>query len=1271
MTPRHPAGLSRLRLLPLLAGLLVAAATFAQQPTAQPTAPQPSAQAGDAATRAEADADVAAALKAKARGKNDEASKRFASAALRYASLPSPTTSDRIAAEGAAEMAFYVADRLAPGHRIGESLLPALTSPLAQQDPSFADQLRLFLLIDRVSAGDTARANEHADALGFVRDLWICGPFDNDRGAAFARELPAEASFDAGSSFPGKVRPVSWRRLEDQNRRGALPVGEALRPAEQVACLLAFTIEAKSATHAALVLGTSGSFVVRCNGVPVGKRDADRRFAFDQDAIVLPLQAGSNLVVVKACHQENGLFVTSFRVRKPEGGSHPDLAVTAAPAAMARAASTQPREADGAVRASLGARSLLTAEESHGMDALWLSLLWLQRAADPENARRDHQFAQVAAAELPELPQARLMLAATRIRNAKTNAELDENERRADYESILAKDPQHIEALALLGNLVLTTTGMADKAAEFAQRALAVAADHEPSMLLLAEADRQRGLEPVAERRLRAHAASATASVDFLRQSMQSIDDAGASMRELAKATLRRITENSSDERDHLAAASRWLGEGNRAAALASLDRAQELRPLSRRIFEMRANLAEADGDFEGSLTHWGAWLSCCPDDDEAHAAQARLHGLLGRKDDQIEALRAAIECNPNRRDDQRYLEFLAAEATPFHLAWEIDAKDLRSVPTPEASATNNDGLFHLLRHRVVQAHKNGTTSQYWHVMTRVLTESGVRALSSWRLPYYPGDQRGRLLACTVHKADGTKEEPKLRGAGVSLPSLRPGDIVEIKGRVDDLAPSFFGEYFGLQHFLAAEDGSAVHRSELVVLAEPGRDYRHQCVNGAPEPEQQKLQDGTIAYRIALSSLERIKPEPGQPDAKERAPLVRFTTFRDWDHFASWWWNLIRGQMQATQAMKDKVAELTRNCTTQEQRIAAIYQFVSTDIRYEAWEFGVHGYKPYATSVIYERRHGDCKDKALLLCALLSEIDVKAHPVVIFADDMRSEDDLALAMIEHFNHVIAYMPAQDGREAMFLDGTATLHPMGTLPEMDQGAKVVAVDDGKALVVDVPWTTPEQNDDRIRWDLEVRDADLRGTQVETPTGNAAVRLRTELSAEPARRKEKLERQLVSRFGSVQVGEVSASEPLDLAAPVRLQVGFQPKELGAKNGVEWQLPSTFAEEPLAQIVAEPERTTPLLLGVPRGDTRTVAYKLPPGYRPKSLPEPVSEDGPFGAFSMRWRLEGDSVLVDRTLALRSPRVEPKDYAAFRDFVSAMRAADSQRIVLLQEGR
>jgi hypothetical protein len=47
------------------------------------------------------------------------------------------------------------------------------------------------------------------------------------------------------------------------------------------------------------------------------------------------------------------------------------------------------------------------------------------------------------------------------VRNAKSNAELDENERRADYEAILKQDPQHVEALSQLGQLVQNGTNMA------------------------------------------------------------------------------------------------------------------------------------------------------------------------------------------------------------------------------------------------------------------------------------------------------------------------------------------------------------------------------------------------------------------------------------------------------------------------------------------------------------------------------------------------------------------------------------------------------------------------------------------------------------------------------------------------------------------------------------------------------------------------------------------------------------------------------------------
>src|SRR5262249_9756556 len=139
---------------------------------------------------------------------------------------------------------------------------------------------------------------------------------------------------------------------------------------------------------------------------------------------------------------------------------------------------------------------------------------------------------------------------------------------------------------------------------------------------------------------------------------------------------------------------------------------------------------------------------------------------------------------------------------------------------------------------------------------------------------------------------------------------------------------------------------------------------------------------------------------------------------------------------------------------------------------YEAWEFGVHGYKPYSTAVIFERRHGDCKDKALLLCAMLSEIAVTARPVLILADDRRSRHHLELPLGRALKHCLAGMPAQQGRPEQFLDGTATWHPPTVLPSMDQAADVVVVDAGKALMRKVPVTAPADNGDTLEFAIDL-------------------------------------------------------------------------------------------------------------------------------------------------------------------------------------------------------
>jgi hypothetical protein len=339
-------------------------------------------------------------------------------------------------------------------------------------------------------------------------------------------------------------------------------------------------------------------------------------------------------------------------------------------------------------------------------------------------------------------------------------------------------------------------------------------------------------------------------------------------------------------------------------------------------------------------------------------------------------------------------------------------------------------------------------------------------------------------------------------------------------------------------------------------------------------------------------------------------------------------------------------------------------------VRYEAWEFGVHGYKPYSTAIIHERRHGDCKDKALLLCALLGEIGVACRPVLIFADPLRSEDDLTLAMVEQFNHCIAWLPPQDGRPAHFLDGTATWHPPDTLPDMDQGARVLIVDAGKADLQTVEWTTPERNRERTQIAIELLpDGGARLRLEDRPTGNEAVNLRSMLAKEPARRREIVEQGLVRRFGKLSVTALDASDPAAAAGDVFLTADATVPEIGRRTADRWQLPSTWEVDELQSLATETDRKAPLLLGVPRGSDVTLRYRTAPGWTVAQLPAQTQLETRFASFDMQWRKDGDDVVVERRLRFTVPRINAAEHPAMREFVAAVKAADSQ-LVLLQKG-
>ena len=64
--------------------------------------------------------------------------------------------------------------------------------------------------------------------------------------------------------------------------------------------------------------------------------------------------------------------------------------------------------------------------------------------------------------------------------------------------------------------------------------------------------------------------------------------------------------------------------------------------------------------------------------------------------------------------------------------------------------------------------------------------------------------------------------------------------------------------------------------------------------------------------------------------------------------------------------MKTKVAELIESCSTRQEKVEAIFKFVSQEIRYlgiiPEGEDEAPGYQPHHVYQTFDNRHGVCRD---------------------------------------------------------------------------------------------------------------------------------------------------------------------------------------------------------------------------------------------------------------------------------------------------------------------
>lgn len=340
----------------------------------------------------------------------------------------------------------------------------------------------------------------------------------------------------------------------------------------------------------------------------------------------------------------------------------------------------------------------------------------------------------------------------------------------------------------------------------------------------------------------------------------------------------------------------------------------------------------------------------------------------------------------------------------------------------------------------------------------QILTAEGKR-LADFDFQYAPPDQDIRFIDCEVLKPDGTLirlnpefiHETESSGSGgahrkiFSLPQAGPGAILHV--RVQTLWQSFPLPHVSTQIPL---DSEIPILRETVRASVPKGDAFHFAIEATEsrDPELKQTEYGT-SYLWQFENRPARSREVLVPPNLE--PRLLISTFPDWASFTEWYGRICKLSDEITPAISSKAAEIVRGAATDDEKIEAVFRFV-TSLRYVAVEMGVNSFRPHAADHVLQNQYGDCKDKANLFNTLLRALKIDgltADLVLVPRFSQANDQTPGLA----FNHAIARVVLRGVTN--WVDTTDDVCRFGMLPPGDPGRKVLVIDGHATALTPLP------------------------------------------------------------------------------------------------------------------------------------------------------------------------------------------------------------------------
>ena len=415
-----------------------------------------------------------------------------------------------------------------------------------------------------------------------------------------------------------------------------------------------------------------------------------------------------------------------------------------------------------------------------------------------------------------------------------------------------------------------------------------------------------------------------------------------------------------------------------------------------------------------------------------------------------------------------------------------------------------------ILLHSSIQIDIESETT-YYHGVTQIANEMGAQKYSYFSLTFDPQYEKVVLHKFHIWR-DGSlidlletadfeviQREQDLSNYIYNgqlslitfLEDIKVGDILEVSYSIQGKNPILSGKFIDSSYL---QDAVPVDHHVYRLLIPEGRkiNFKNHGINHSPVITT--LDSGKKEWVWELKNTAPVKMEENIPSWFVEAPYVQLSEFESWEDCISWAKDLFKLPEGHTPELNNLINDIKEKNHNEEDRALQALRYVQDKIRYLGIEAGLGSHQPSQPDDVFKRGYGDCKDKVLLLHAILDNMGIESYPALVHTH-FQNHISNCLPSPGVFNHAILAIRIKG--KFYWVDPTLALEggPLSSRSCSRYGKALMINPNSKGLSsIDYTETTPNVE---VTTTYEVSDYSLR-TQLTVQTvfyGNLADAIRS--------------------------------------------------------------------------------------------------------------------------------------------------------------------------------